>query len=152
MPEPQPPVSLDSTLDLRGIASVYSARGRVHVPGILSRASAQAAHQCLMNEVPWQLHCNDGERSFDLGRDQVSSLPEATQVLLHDRLVSNAANGFQFLFDNFPLSDAHAQGRGEALYVMRVFEFLNSTPFLDFARQVTGATDISFADAQATLY
>lgn len=30
--------------------------------------------------------------------------------------------------------------------------FLNSAPFLDFARIVTGASDIAYADAQATCY
>ena len=35
---------------------------------------------------------------------------------------------------------------------MRFFEFLNSEPFLAFARAVTGVSEIAFADAQATLY
>ncbi len=38
------------------------------------------------------------------------------------------------------------------MYLMAFYEFLNSTPFLDFMRAATGVSDIAFADAQATAY
>lgn len=148
----QPNVDFDPSLDARQIASIFARAGRVHIDRFLTNDSAIAAHRSLAEEVPWQLHLNDGDRSFDVARDQVSSLPSATQVLLYERVIDNAVSGFQYLYENFPLSDAHALGRQRDLYAMRVFEFLNSPRFLDFVRTITAEPAITLADAQATLY
>ena len=48
--------------------------------------------------------------------------------------------------------DAWHEGKNRHLYIMRVYEFMNSKPFLDFARVVTGVPTIRMTDAQATLY
>lgn len=141
-----------AALNAAQIAHVYARAGRVHIAPILSAACAQQAYRSLAEEVPWQLHLNDDGRAFDIAQEQVRSLPQASQVLLHERIHANAVSKFQFLFDNFPLSDAYALGRHTDLYVMRVFEFLNSPEFLSFARRITGDDRIALADAQATLY
>lgn len=147
-----PPVRLALQPNVRQIAQVYARAGRVHITPLLSRECAERAYRSLVEEVPWQLHLNDGEKSYDLAQEQVRLLPEATRVLLHERVHANAQQGFQYLFDNFPLSDAYALGRNLDMYAMRVFEFLNTPEFLDFVRQVTGSDEIASADAQATLY
>jgi Rps23 Pro-64 3,4-dihydroxylase Tpa1-like proline 4-hydroxylase len=139
-------------LNVPQIAQLYERAGRVHIAPILADEDAQRAYQSLVNDVPWQLHLNDGDRSYDLANEQVRSFPEATQVLLHERVNSNAVARFQYFFNNFPLSDAYTLGRNLDLYVMRVLEFLNSPEFLSFARQVTRDDRIAFADSQATLY
>lgn len=152
MQNPTPQIRLDPNLNTAHIAAVYARAGRVHIRPALTHEAAEAAYRSLVQEIPWQLHLNDGERSFDVAQEQIRVMPEATQVLLHERVLSNAAQGFQYLFDNFPLSDAHALGRHMDMYAMRVHEFLNSAEFLDFARIVTGCADIALADAQATCY
>jgi Rps23 Pro-64 3,4-dihydroxylase Tpa1-like proline 4-hydroxylase len=140
------------TAALPQIARVYARSGRVHIAHALSNESAYRAYRSLAEEVPWQLHLNDGDCAFDIGGDQVRAMPESTQAQLYARVNANAASGFQYLFDNFPLSDAHALGRNLELYAMRVFEFVNSPEFLEFARRVVGDERIAFADAQATRY
>jgi|ADGO01.1.fsa_nt_gi Predicted proline hydroxylase len=147
-----PPVQLAPNLDVDRIAQAFARCGRVHIAPALRRECAERAYRSLVEEVPWQLHLNDGEKSFDIGQDQLRIMPEATRVLLHERVQANAQQGFQYLFDNFPLSDAHALGRNLEIYAMRVYEFMNSPEFLSFARRVTGNDTITMADAQATLY
>jgi SM-20-related protein len=147
-----PTIELARHDQLERMREIYRRAGRIHIAPALSDASAHAIYRSLTEEVPWQLHLNDGERSYDLAEEQIKALPEPNRVLLHDRLMENAATRFQYLFDNFPLSDAAALGRHKELVVMRVFEFLNSSPFLEFARAVTGEQRIQFADAQATRY
>jgi Rps23 Pro-64 3,4-dihydroxylase Tpa1-like proline 4-hydroxylase len=146
------PIHLACEANLDQIAQLYARVGRVHICPALDPQSAEKAYRSLQQEVPWQLHLNDGEKSFDLAQEQIRLIPEATQVMLHERVHANAQQGFQYLFDNFPLSDAHALQRNLDLYAMRVFEFLNSERFLNFARRATGRADIAFADAQATAY
>lgn len=148
----EPAVRLAPGLDVAAVARVYRAAGRVHVPAILEREAAARVHRCLVEEVPWQLHFNDGERTVDLPGEQVEQLPEATRSALFGAIHSSPASRFQFLFDNFSLWDAQRAGTHGALYAMRVLEFLNGAPFLDFVRQVTGNASITFADAQATRY
>jgi len=65
---------------------------------------------------------------------------------------ASAGRRFQYLYDSFPISDVYERGEGRELYVMRVYEFLNSPEFLDFARRVTGVASIALVDAQATRY
>lgn len=147
-----PPVKLAAHIDIARIAQVYARAGRVHITPALSRECAERAYRSLVDEVPWQLHLNDGAKAHDIAQEQVRLLPEATRVLLHERVHANAQRGFQYVFDSFPLSDAHALGRNLDIYAMRIFEFLNSPDFLAFAREVTGNAAISLVDAQATLY
>lgn len=134
------------------VAQLYSRTGRVHIHPALDAESAQWAYRSLAQEVPWQLHLNDEGKSYDLAQEQVSAMPATTRSMLFDRVHANARNGFQYFFDNFPLSDAHAANQHMDLFAMRVFEFLNSPPFLSFVRRVTGRDDIAYADAQATAY
>jgi len=133
-------------------AAVYARNGRVHIADALTAASAERAYQCLAAEVPWQLHFNDGERVHDLSAEEANSLPEDKRVGLQEAIYQKAAAGFQYLFDNFPMSDLYAQQLRTDLYVMGVLEFLNSPRFLDYARKVTGVKGISLVDAQATRY
>jgi Rps23 Pro-64 3,4-dihydroxylase Tpa1-like proline 4-hydroxylase len=79
-------------------------------------------------------------------------LSEEQKSALSDSLHERASRGFQYLFDNFPISDAYALGRHRKLYLMRVLEFLNSNDFLMLVRQVTGVGAIAEIDAQATCY
>jgi SM-20-related protein len=148
----RPEVRLSSALDVRTAAATYARAGRVQVTDVLEAPCAQRAYECLRNEVPWQLHFNDGDRTYDVPGDQVQLLPEANRVLLLDAIHAKAQTRFQYLFNNFPIYDVHAAGRLHELYIMRVFEHLNSEGFLAFARELTGVTSISLVDAQATLY
>ncbi len=150
--ETDPPVQFAAHIDVGRIAQAFARNGRVHIAPVLRHGCAERAYRSLVEEVPWQLHLNDGDKSFDIAQEQVRIMPDATRVLLHERVQANAQRGFQYLFDNFPLSDAHALGRHLDIYAMRVFEFLNSPEFLDFARRITGSPAITMADAQATLY
>ncbi len=148
----EPPVRLSPTLDPRLIAAAYARFGRVSVTGALDADCASRIHECLVKEVPWQLHFNDGDRTYDVPGDQVQLLPEANRVLLLDAIHAKAQTRFQYLFNNFPMYDSYEAGRHRELYVMRVMEFLNSAPFLSFARAITGDPQIALVDAQATLY
>lgn len=148
----EPEVRLAPGLPIEQARSVYARTGRIHLTSVLDDLSARRAHRCLAQEIEWQLHFNEGERVYDLSPQQVAGLgPEGLNGLL-GVIHRNAARGFQYLFDNFPLSDEHGRRRHLDLYVMRVYEFVNSPGFLDFARRVTGVETIALADAQATRY
>ena len=68
---------------LERMREIYRRAGRIHIAPALSDESAQAIYRSLVEEVPWQLHLNDGERSYDLAEEQIKALPEPNRVLLH---------------------------------------------------------------------
>ncbi len=148
----QPPIRLHESLDRKLIASIYARAGRIHLKPVFSTESAQAIHRSLATEIPWQLHLNEGHRPINLVGDKFEELPEEDRARFMQAVYANAAKGFQYLFNSFPISDVYQRGEHLSLYVMRLYEYLNSPEFLGFAREVTGSPSIALADAQATLY
>jgi Rps23 Pro-64 3,4-dihydroxylase Tpa1-like proline 4-hydroxylase len=152
MNAPDPPVELARGVSASAAAAVYARVGRVHVTDVLSRRCAERAYLSLASEIPWQLHFNDGERTYDLTPEQQASLPESNRASLQEAIHRKAARGFQYLFENFPISDLYPLQRQSEPYLMHVYEFLNSKEFLEYARQLTGVKTIALVDAQATRY
>jgi SM-20-related protein len=148
----QVPVRAAAGLPQRAIKQVLAKTGRVHIPQFFADATATAIHQTLVRDTAWQLSLNPSGRHMDLGVDSLDKLPESERLQLMEAIQTGARNGFRYLFNNFPIYDLYLAGAHREHYLMRVFEYLNSEPFLEFARDVTGERDIAFADAQATLY
>jgi Rps23 Pro-64 3,4-dihydroxylase Tpa1-like proline 4-hydroxylase len=147
-----PPIRLAETLDRKLIQSVYARTGRIHIRPVFTPDAAAALYRCLTTEIPWQFHFNNGEQFVDLSAAQFEALAEADRARFLKAVYESAGRRFQFLYCNYPVSDLYATGEYRWLYVMRLYEFLNSPEFLGFAREVVGVPSIAFADAQATLY
>ncbi len=148
--DPKP--AFGSGIDAGVIHSVYARTGRVHIPGILTAKSAQRALQSLEKELPWKLHFNTADKVYDLDPAQYKALPDDGREALNKAIHTRAARDFQYLFENFPVSDSLQVAQFKKFYVMRIYDFLNSPAFLKFARQITGVKEISLVDAQATRY
>lgn len=146
------PVKLSSSVDVSTAASVYRKLGRVHMPDILSSQSVKQLVESLSQDIPWKLHFNSSGNVYDLEPAQFEALPDSGKKSLTDAIHANARSNFQYLFENFPVSDMYESGYFKQHYVMRVYEFLNSKRFLSFARELTGNADIRLVDAQLTRY
>lgn len=145
------PIQLDDGHERRLIRTIFEQRHRVHIPGILTQSAARFGLDVLRHQTSWRLSVNSSERHYDVQPEQLLALPTAQQVLMLDTINKGARHGFQYAFNNFPIHDVYVAGE-RAHPLMRFYEFLNSEPFLEFARAVTGCMDIAYADAQATLY
>lgn len=147
-----PPVRMDPHLDVRMMARVFASVGRLHVRPFFAPECAERIYKELSQDIPWELQLNAGEKAISRDGASFEALSEADRKLVFDTVYANARNGFQYLFNNYPIADLYEEGRERSLYVMRVYEFLNSPTFLEFARAVTGVRSIAVVDAQATLY
>jgi len=145
------PILFNSELDSGLCRRTFQNCGRIHIPAILERSSADWLHHVLQEEVPWQLHFNEAGKNYDLHRDQVAVLPESKRVMLIEQLTRNAGTRFQYLFHNYPISDAVLQNTG-AISIHDFHAFVNAPDTLRIIRDITGAADITFADCQATRY
>ena len=144
-------IDFSHELDVGLCRRTFQHCGRIHIPGVLEAASADWLHNVLQNEVPWQVHFNEGGRNYDLHRDQVAVLPESKRIMLTEQLTRNATARFQYLFHNYPISDAVLQNAG-ALAIHDFHTFVNAPHTIKFIQEITGALDISYADCQATRY
>ena len=128
----------------------YRREGRVHIPGILTAESAQRVHDCLMRETQFSLVTRDGDGYIRLTPDAVLT-PEQearAQYNAYDR----ARNGFNYFYDNHPLSLGGEPYSDPSHYLAAITAFLNGATFLDFARRITGSSEIRLVEAQATRY
>jgi SM-20-related protein len=105
----------------------------------------------LRTQTPWQLSMNVKQRHLDIAHDQLMLMPPDKRELMTQAMLEQARHGFQYVFENFPLFDLYRAGRREPP-ILELQRFLDSAQFIEFAREVTGFSEITFADSQATRY
>ncbi|HYM18235.1 MAG TPA: 2OG-Fe(II) oxygenase family protein [Micropepsaceae bacterium] len=134
-------------LDRANFADNFRRLGRVHIPSILTDASAQRLHRCLAQETPWTLVHNKSGVRVDF---PYATLEQRTNE--SRGAWQRAHSDFTYVYDNHRLSHAGEPYPDKSHYLAKLVGFLNSPDFIAFVRTVTGMPSIAFADAQATLY
>lgn len=141
---------LSPALEPARIAMAYRRDGRVHVPGILTAESAQRMHDCLMRETQFRLVTRDGDGYVRLTPDAVLTPQQEARALY--QAYDRARSGFNYFYENHPLSLGGEAYADPSHYLAAITAFLNGAAFLDFARKVTGSSEIRLVEAQATRY
>jgi Rps23 Pro-64 3,4-dihydroxylase Tpa1-like proline 4-hydroxylase len=137
------------------LASQYARKRRLQIRDFFVESDAELILRTLIGETPWGLVFNDGARVVQMSQEEVARLTQAQRSQLLAGVHQRARQGYQFLYSHYPIYSAYFAQRPEAtddFLLFRLFEFLNSVPFLSFAREVTGLDAIQWADAHATLY
>ncbi len=127
-------------------------RRRIHIQNFLETDCALRLLRALETLPRWNTVTRSGERHLDLEASGLRKLSPSDQDRFEKAVHDRARDGFQYLFDNYPIYDAYHAGVIVSDELRALFEFLNSSAVIDFAREVTGIGDIAFADAQATRY
>lgn len=137
-----------------GAVRVALARsGRVQIANYLEADAAERLHECLLDEVPWQLAFADEEGAQSLSADEYGQLSLAQRQALLARLAASAAGGaYRFAYDNYPMPRAYVEAWNPSLLLHPLFESLNSDNYLAFMRALTGLPTICRVTAQATAY
>ncbi|HSC61725.1 MAG TPA: 2OG-Fe(II) oxygenase family protein [Rhizomicrobium sp.] len=137
--------------DASQLAAAFRARGRMHIPGFLREEDARAIHDALLKRTPWNLTVQrNGSR--DITPQQWEALSAEERARVGQEVIEGARQGFQGRYCTLRLSDEGEAFAGAIPELAAATALLNSPSFLDFARKLTNAPDIDFADAQATLY
>ncbi len=157
MPTPTPApadwLTLDPVLDPAVLAGVFAERDRLHIPGIFTAGGAERLHGSLEQDTPWRRNTvgTTGNQSFYV--QAYDAQPAAWKAQLLQVIESKArGDGFQYLFDTYPVSDELEAGRRHGLACEAVYDLFNSETGLDFLRRLTGEKRIAYVDAQATRY
>lgn len=144
---------LHPRLDIAGLRARLRTHGRVQVEQFLQPDAATRLHDCLAQEVPWTLALRDAAGARTLpAADYAAMSPAAVDALLRDTATGAGGGAFRFAYDSYMMVRAYTEGRDPGLVLHRILEFLNTPPYLEFCRTLTGDPRIRRVNAQATRY
>ena len=149
---PEALIRLNPSLDIPALKKDFAIARSLHIPGILTDYAAERTARCLAQDVDWHLVFNEGKKSHTLYPDQFQGMTTEQHKQLRQKVLKGAQAGFQFIYNYYNIYDYYLNGKNMDHFLHRFHEFLNSAPFLDFIKEITGKDTIAFADSQATAY
>ncbi len=145
-------IRFNPALDAAKLNREYKrAGGLLQVRDVLAAEGAEAVHELLLNQTPWGLVFNDGNRVQELSNEQLGRMSVQQLNEIAVGVVERAKTQFQFLYHIYPMMTEYFN-TASTVPILRFYEFLNRPETLDFLRKLTGRPDIKWADGQATLY
>jgi SM-20-related protein len=139
---------LNPDLDAPALAREFSADGKIRIRNVLARESAEVLAHCLETETNYAIATVDGtSKPIVLPGQQIDWSTPAVRIA-----VERGRSGFSFLYKSHPMYGNYLQGVAPGHTLHAATAFINSPPFLDFMRTITGCTDVTRADAQAARY
>lgn len=144
--------ALSTALDRATLAAHFGEHGYVSIPNVLPEEHARRIERAMSSFTDWNLVFNDRGKHVDLSSVQVHSMQPQAAQRLQSAIYAQASGDFQYLYNNYPIFDAHRNGRNRDHVLHKFYQWLDGEEFLEFARDVTGFGDISFVDAQATRF
>src|SRR5579871_4536410 len=143
--------ALNPDLDVVALAAAYAQHQRLHIPHLLTEASAQRLYRCLEREIAYTLAIMTAQGA-QYAKPEALTRPEV-MARVQAGAYGRAQDGlFAFLYDWHNLTQTGDPYPDSGHYLRQVTDFLGGAAFLSFCRQVTGLETIAFADAQATRY
>jgi SM-20-related protein len=151
-PEPSPAFQIDPWVDPGKLATSYRRTGRLHIPGFLVHSAAEALYRNLAQEVDWSLVIHDGHHVREAQPAVRKEFGAELEHKMRTAAYASAPHQFQFLYECCRVPDEAAARAAHPSLLNQFVDFLNSEPFIQFARALTGVAAIEWADAQATRY
>lgn len=144
-------IALNPSLDRTALAQSYSLKHRLQIRDVLTPESAEWIHG-IVSSLTWGLVFQRGNNVVELSPDALAQLnSDGAQKLLAD-IHAQAQQGYQFLYGFHPLLRHYFAVNQPHHPLFTVFEFINSSPMLEFVRTITGLPNIRWADAQVTCF
>lgn len=143
---------LNRALDTDRLAESFRAKGRLHIPDFLAPQGAEHLQAALEAEDGWKLVINQGDKRVELDRALQASLSRDRLAQIDDAVYAAARGNFQFRYETLRAPHADVERAADPTPLNEFARFMSSDAVLAFLAEVTGAADISFADAQGTCY
>ena len=144
--------ALNPRLNIATLAERFASFGRMQIADFLTEDFATRLRDHLESSDRWRHLFNSRERTYEFSNADWETLPEEKRDELLSAIDEGAAYDFQYQYDTIRVDD-HAAERTKSNSLLDHFgEFLSSQPVLEVLMRVTGASDLVFADCQATRY
>ena len=142
---------LDTSHDASALAEEFARDGRVRIMDFLQHEDAKAL-LAELHSLPWNLVYRKGGKVVEITPSELQKLTPQDAAAIRQTVDQGAREGFQFLYNNYPLMREYfTPGRRER-DVFRAYEMLNSPQVLELLRTVTGMADVRWLDAHGSLY
>ncbi|HVC37448.1 MAG TPA: 2OG-Fe(II) oxygenase family protein [Gammaproteobacteria bacterium] len=143
---------LNPNLDSDHLRVDFARNHRLQIEDLLVPEAAEALHDCLANQVRWDLAYHKGTTGATLSKAVFESMGPGDRAAFMQNIHQTARDGYQFAYNTYLMVTAYREQRDPTLYLHRATEFLNSSECLKFIRGITGVDKIIRANAQATRY
>ena len=137
---------ISNELDITPYSARLQQRGRVQIHDFLQASAADRLRQCLEHETPWEI----AQRADLLVVEPAREPGEDGDLLAC--AYERARTGYEFMFDRYRIVDAVREGADPGMLLHVVLDFLNSPPFIEFARELTNEPRIRMVSAIAARY
>ena len=145
---------LNPDLDLAPHRAEFARNGRVQIRNVLTEESARNLATMIAKETPWGLSWQAGATAPKFERKDAGAAanPADNAAIQRGLMAAMTGQDYGFAFASYPMLDAYIGQWDAGGPHDIVLEHINSAPFLDLLRGVTGMDALIKADAQATLY
>lgn len=145
-------IQLNPALDVERYARIFREKRRVQVPDLFAPAVAEHLEETL-RQLPYRLVCqNDAEQNLLLTRDDLTAMSAEDKRRLEAGIRERAARSIGYTYFMYPMILARLQDWDPGHPIHAVTDFLNSPPFLDFARQLISYAGLTKIDVHASQY
>jgi Rps23 Pro-64 3,4-dihydroxylase Tpa1-like proline 4-hydroxylase len=145
-------IRINPALDAEALASCFQEKGRLQVADFFDADTAGYLYRLLEENRDWSLTYNEGQENFESPLEAFQALPAQQKQRFMNSVYTRAADGFQYLFNQYYISQAIELGEQPGHPMHAFHGFMNQPDTLDFMRRLTGQTDIRKADAYASWY
>ncbi|MDH5435035.1 MAG: 2OG-Fe(II) oxygenase [Gammaproteobacteria bacterium] len=145
-------IQLNPDIDPQYYSRQLIENGRLQIPNFFQAETAQYLHSLLTTHKKWYMAYNDGNNFYEspIGDFQKMS-PQQKQMFMNN-IYSRAQNNFQYVFLQYYITQAIELNEDQDHPMHQMHHFVNSSPFLDFMRTLTGVPEIAKSDSYATCY
>lgn len=143
---------LHPAMDLAACRGEFDRTGRLQIFPFLEGQGAAELLAHIKEREDWKLAVNARDRVFEIDRQARAALSPAQREQLESKIAASATAGFQYRYERIMVADEEAERRNRGSLLEEFALFMSSQPVMEFLRDITGFTDIVFADAQATCY
>ena len=144
--------ALGPNLDASLLAAGFSTNGYIQVGDFLSDGSAALLSAELEERRDWRRVVNGTDQVFEAPAEAFETMDPDERRRLESAVYAAATHGFQFLYDTIRVADDLGSREEDQTFLSAFARFMSAPDTLAFFSRVTGASDLVFADAQATRY
>lgn len=148
------PFTLVPDIDTEALSDQLQRDGVVQIDPFIESEAAKQLVRHLQGRDDWNVVLSSsGEQALRFPPATWQGMSEAQRQASRKSVPAKRDDGFHYIYRNIPVTGGVSPRSAEPDSVLGLFaDFIASDEVLDVARQITGADDICFADAQATAY
>jgi Rps23 Pro-64 3,4-dihydroxylase Tpa1-like proline 4-hydroxylase len=149
--QPAPEFAIDAGLDPEQLCEAFREFRRLRILEFLDPSSAETLYQFINNEAEWNLIFVSNGRMYELPAEYRKNCSDQDEQRLVSLAHANAKEGgLGFIYDaTRRIEPDQPPSTQNPSVLTRFANFVNSPPFLDFVRHLSGIAEINSADVQA---